>query len=106
MRVLVVVASKHQATAGIGDAVVDELRACGHEAKRVAPADVRSFVGIDAVVLGYAVYMTQWMESMRDFVASSSEELRAMHMWVFSRGLAGVAEIGGGAWRGRRGLSG
>lgn len=94
MRILVVIASKHQATAGIGDAIVDELRACGHEAKRVAPGDVRTFAGIDAVVLGSAVYMTQWMESMRDFVARRGDELRALPLWVFSCGLAGVASTG------------
>lgn len=94
MRVLVVIASKHQATAGIGDAVVDELRACGYEAKRVAPGAVRSLAGVDAVVLGSAVYMTQWMESMRHFVAERGEELRSLPLWVFSCGLAGVASTG------------
>ncbi|MFD1504069.1 flavodoxin [Georgenia yuyongxinii] len=94
MKVLVVVASKHNATAEIGDVIVEELRAAGLQAKRVAPAEVRSFDGIDAVVLGSAVYMTQWMESMRDLVARQGDALRRLPVWVFSCGLAGVATTG------------
>ncbi|WP_043498266.1 flavodoxin domain-containing protein [Georgenia sp. SUBG003] len=94
MRILVVVASKHHATAEIGDAIVDELRAARHEAKRVAPEEVRSLDGVDAVVLGSAVYMTQWMESMRSLVARLGDELHRLPVWAFSCGLAGVASSG------------
>jgi menaquinone-dependent protoporphyrinogen oxidase len=94
MRILVVTASKHHATEEIGDAIVAELRAGGHEARRAAPADVRHLDGIDAVVLGSAVYMTQWMESMRDLVARLGGELRKRPVWAFSCGLAGVAATG------------
>ncbi|MPV38373.1 flavodoxin domain-containing protein [Georgenia subflava] len=94
MKILVVVASKHNATAEIGDAIVEELRAVGHQARRVAPADVRTLEGIDAVVLGSAVYMTQWMESMRDVVSRFAAELRHLPVWAFSCGLAGVAATG------------
>jgi menaquinone-dependent protoporphyrinogen oxidase len=94
VRVLVVVASKHNATAEIGGAIVEELRAAGLQARRVAPADVRTFAGVDAVVLGSAVYMTQWMEPMRDLVARHADVLRRLPVWVFSCGLAGVASTG------------
>lgn len=90
MKVLVVTASKHNATAEIGDVIVAELRAGGYQARRVAPGEVRSLEGIGAVVLGSAVYMTQWMESMRDLVAHRAAELRARPLWAFSVGLAGV----------------
>ncbi|UNX56022.1 flavodoxin domain-containing protein [Georgenia sp. TF02-10] len=90
MRILVVIASKHQATAEVGDVIVEELRAAGHQARRVTPGEVRSLDGVDAVVLGSAVYMTQWMESMRDLVARRAAELRARPLWAFSVGLAGV----------------
>jgi menaquinone-dependent protoporphyrinogen oxidase len=94
MRILVVTASKHQATEEIGDVIVAELRAGGHEAKRVTPAEVRDLEGVDAVVLGSAVYMTQWMESMRGLVARLGGELRKRPVWAFSCGLAGVASTG------------
>ena len=90
MKILVVVASKHHATEEIGDVIVEELRAAGHGARRVAPAEVRSFEGVGAVVLGSAVYMTQWMEPMRDLLARRAEELRHLPVWAFSVGLAGV----------------
>lgn len=86
-----VVASKHHATEEIGDVIVEELRAAGHEARRLAPAEVRSLAGVDAVVLGSAVYMTQWMEPARAFVQHWSEELHRLPVWTFSCGLAGVA---------------
>jgi menaquinone-dependent protoporphyrinogen oxidase len=94
MRILVVTASKHHATDEIGDAIVTELRASGHEARRVSPADVRDLDGVDAVVLGSAVYMTQWMESMRGLVARLGGELRKRPVWAFSCGLAGVTATG------------
>ncbi|OKL53496.1 flavodoxin [Bowdeniella nasicola] len=90
MKVLVVIASQHGATAEIGDAIVEELRTAGHESRRVEPADVRDLEGIDAVVLGSAVYMTQWMESARNFVQRFRTELREIPLWTFSCGLAGV----------------
>ncbi|MDO5710187.1 MAG: flavodoxin domain-containing protein [Micrococcales bacterium] len=90
MKVLVVIASQHGATAEIGDAIVDELRTAGHESRRVDPADVRDLEGIDAIVLGSAVYMTQWMESARNFVQRFRETLREIPLWTFSCGLAGV----------------
>lgn len=94
MRVLVVVASKHNATAEIGDAIVGVLRDAGHEARRAAPQQVRTLDGVDAVVLGSAVYMTQWMESVRGFVAAHGDRLRRLPVWAFSCGLAGVAATG------------
>lgn len=90
MRILVVTASKHHATEEIGDAVVEELRAAGHAAQRVGPEAVRSLDGVDAVVLGSAVYMTQWMESARAFASQFAAELKALPLYAFSVGLADV----------------
>ncbi|MDO4606859.1 MAG: flavodoxin domain-containing protein [Bowdeniella nasicola] len=90
MKVLVVIASQHGATAEIGDAIVEELRTHGHESRRQDPADVRDLEGIDAVVLGSAVYMTQWLESARSFVQRFRDQLREIPLWTFSCGLAGV----------------
>lgn len=90
MRILVVTASKHHATEEIGDAIVEELRAAGHAAQRMAPEAVRSLDGVDAVVLGSAVYMTQWMESARTFAQRFADDLTEMPLYAFSVGLAGV----------------
>lgn len=90
MKILVVTSSKHGATDGVGDRIVEVFRKAGHLSRRVAPDDVTTFDGVDAVVVGSAVYMSQWMEAMRNFVTSHVEELRVRPLWVFSVGLAGV----------------
>lgn len=90
MKILVVTASKHNATNEVGDAIVDTLRQEGHEATRVSTADVSDFDGYDAVVLGSAVYMTQWMETMRNLVSHHGPKLRSMPVFAFSVGLSGV----------------
>lgn len=90
MNILVVTASKHGATDEVGDAIVATLREEGHEATRVSPTDVTDFEGYDAVVLGSAVYMTQWMESMRNLVSQHGPALRSLPVFAFSVGLSGV----------------
>ncbi|MDO4665913.1 MAG: flavodoxin domain-containing protein [Actinomycetaceae bacterium] len=90
MKILVAVASKHGSANEIGDVIVDQLRAGGHEARRMDPADVSSLDGIDAVVLGSSVYMTRWMDSAQAFISRFSSELRQMPLWAFSVGLSGV----------------
>ncbi|MGC5626883.1 flavodoxin domain-containing protein [Georgenia sp. Z1344] len=90
MKILVVTSSKHGATDEVGDRIVEVLRAAGHLSRRVSPSSAVSLDGVDAVVVGSAVYMTQWMEAMRTFVSERAEVLRALPVWVFSVGLAGV----------------
>lgn len=89
MRVLVVVASRHGSTDEIGETVADVLREAGNDVERVAPADVTSLEGVDAVVLGSAIYMSQWLEPARDLVARLGDELRRLPVWMFSSGPVG-----------------
>ncbi len=42
--------------------VAQRLREAGHLVDRVAPKDVTSLAEYDAVVLGSAVYILQWMD--------------------------------------------
>jgi menaquinone-dependent protoporphyrinogen oxidase len=88
MNVLVTVASRHGATAEIGSAVADVLRADGHVVHEAAPEDVADVDGYDAVVLGSAVYTAHWMPAARDLAARLAPDLRRRHVWVFSSGLA------------------
>lgn len=90
MKVLVVAASEHGATTEIGEAIVEELRNAGHDSFLKEPQDVDNLDGIDAIVLGSAVYMTQWMEPARNFVQRFRQTLREIPLWTFSCGLAGV----------------
>jgi hypothetical protein len=60
MRVLVSVASKHDSTTGIGAAIAKTLRDAGIETEVVPPEKVASLDGLDAVILGSAVYYGRW----------------------------------------------
>lgn len=89
MRILVVVASRHGSTDEIGEAVAQVLRAAGNDVERRHPSDVTSLDGVDAVVLGSAVYMSQWLEPARDLIARLGRELRGRPVWMFSSGPVG-----------------
>lgn len=90
MRILVTASSKHGATTEIADAIAERLRAAGHEVVRRDPADVLSLDGFDAVVVGSAVYMTQWMEGASTFLRRFETTLARIPVWAFSVGLSGV----------------
>jgi menaquinone-dependent protoporphyrinogen oxidase len=89
MRVLVSTASKHGSTADIGRAIADVLTDQGIEARIVAPEDVSSLDGFEAVVLGSAVYAGRWMKSMKELVDRHAVELLAHPVWLFSSGPLG-----------------
>ncbi|RMI05162.1 protoporphyrinogen oxidase [Cellulomonas triticagri] len=88
MQILVTVASRHGATAEIGTAVADVLRADGHVVDEVEPEEVADLTGYDAVVLGSAVYTAHWLPAARDLAARLAPQLRERVCWVFSSGLA------------------
>lgn len=89
MRVLVVVASRHGATAGYGEAIADVLRARGIEAGVFRPQAAPDPAGFDAVVVGSAVYTGHWMADARDWLARNADTLRARPVWLFSSGPVG-----------------
>lgn len=90
MKVMIVVSSKHGTTTEVGRAIEEELGDQGFDVLLVAPGDVTSLEGVDAVVLGSAVYMSQWLEPARNFISYHSPTLRRVPLWAFSVGLSGV----------------
>ena len=90
MKVLVTASSKHGATAEIAEAIAKEITRGGFDVDLIAPTEVESIDGYDAVVLGSAVYMTQWTENARAFISRFRVQLRTVPVWAFSCGLAGV----------------
>ncbi|MDO4613264.1 MAG: flavodoxin domain-containing protein [Actinomycetaceae bacterium] len=94
MKVLVTVASKHGSSREVGAIIADELRAGGLEVDEIAPAEVHSLEGYGAVVIGSAVYMTQWMDEAREFASRFSAQLEEIPLWAFSVGMSGVATGG------------
>ncbi|RJK97621.1 flavodoxin domain-containing protein [Vallicoccus soli] len=88
-RVLVSVASKHGATAEIGERVAQVLRTGGHDVDLVRPDDVGAVDGYDAVVLGSAVYAGHWLAPARALALRLSAQLVLRPVWLFSSGPVG-----------------
>ena len=84
--VLVAVASKHGATAEIGERVAEALTEAGVTATAVAANESTPVEGYDAFVIGSAVYAGRWRSDARDFVRSHKQELAARPVWLFSSG--------------------
>jgi menaquinone-dependent protoporphyrinogen oxidase len=86
MRILVVTASKHGSTEGIGDAIATELRAAGDVVVRRRAEDVATLEDADAVIIGSGVYAGRWLEPAKALVHHFRTELRQRPVWLFSSG--------------------
>jgi menaquinone-dependent protoporphyrinogen oxidase len=89
LRVLVTAASKYGATAGIAQAIAETLTEHGLTVTVLAPEQVDSIEGYDAVVLGSAVYTGHWLDPAKDLAARSRDALAARPVWLFSSGPVG-----------------
>lgn len=85
MQVLIVTASRHGATTEIADAIAKRLAERGHEASVVDPSGAR-LAGVDAVIVGSAVYIGSWLKPARRFVEDHAAELSRVPNWLFSSG--------------------
>lgn len=90
MRILITAASKHGATREIAEAMAKRLESYGHELTLQSPGDVASVADYDAVILGSAVYITQWMPEAHEFIKRLRDELVKRPFWAFSVGMSGV----------------
>jgi menaquinone-dependent protoporphyrinogen oxidase len=86
MRVLITVASKHGSTEQLGELVAQELRCRGALADVVAPADLSSIDGYDAVVVGCAVYAGHLMPVARALGVRWAARIGALPNYVFVSG--------------------
>ena len=89
MKVLVCAATKYGATGEIANAVADVLAEKGLEVTLIPPEQAGAIEQFDAVVLGSAVYMGQWMKPARELVDRSAAALAARPVWLFSSGPVG-----------------
>ena len=93
-RVLVVVASRHGATAEIGRELARSLSApAGEPGKLAAVAIPASQLpdpsAFDGVVLGSAVYAGRWLAPALEYAAHHAVALRLRPVWLFSSGPIG-----------------
>ena len=89
MKVLVCAATKYGATSEIAQAIADVLAAKGLKVTVIPPEEVSAVEEFDAVVLGSAVYMGQWMKPARELAERSAAALAARPVWLFSSGPVG-----------------
>lgn len=89
MKVLVCAASKYGATSEIAQAVADVLAEKGLEVTVIPPEKADAVEEFNAVVLGSAVYMGQWLKPAREFVERQAAALATRPAWLFSSGPVG-----------------
>lgn len=89
MNALIIVDGKHGSTLEIANAIQRELSARGILTTVARPAEAPAPTPFDVVILGSAIYMGRWMESMRQFVATHEPTLRSKPVYVFSSGPLG-----------------
>jgi menaquinone-dependent protoporphyrinogen oxidase len=89
MNVLVTTASKHGATAEIGQAIAKVLAARGHATLVMAPEEVEHVDDVDAVVIGSAVYAGHWLKSAKQMIERCQAALVGIPVWTFSSGPIG-----------------
>jgi len=89
MKVLVSVASKHGSTGEIGNVVAAELTSAGHDVLVAAPDSVTSLDGVDALVLGSAVYAGRWLKPARQLASRLEGATGGRPVWLLSSGPIG-----------------
>jgi menaquinone-dependent protoporphyrinogen oxidase len=90
MKVLIAVASRHDATRGIAQVIADELETSGLEVDFRDADAVRDLADYQAVVLGSAVYTGGWLAEARHIVDFNQAALRKVPVWLFSSGPIGT----------------
>lgn len=88
-RVLVSAASRHGATAEIGEAIATALREAGVDAECRPPERVEVTSDYDAFVFGSAVYAGHWLPDAIDLCERLGPDLKGRPVWVFSSGPVG-----------------
>lgn len=89
IRVLVSAASRHGATAEIGEAIATALRESGLDAQFRPPERVAVTSDYDAFVLGSAVYAGHWLPDAIDLCDRIGPDLKGRPVWLFSSGPVG-----------------
>lgn len=89
MTVLVAYASKHGSTEGIASFIAERLNELGEVATARSVEDVSDLEGVQAVVLGSAVYAGSWMKEATAFAERYRDTLVGLHVWLFSSGPLG-----------------
>jgi len=88
-RVLVAYASRHEATAEIAAAIAGILDAAGCAPEMAEARAVAGLAGVDAAVIGSALYLGRWDESALELLRRERATLARIPTWLFSSGPVG-----------------
>ena len=88
-RVLVAYASRHESTAEIAAAIAGELGAAGCTVEVAEARTVATLAGVDAAIVGSALYLGRWDESALDLLRRERAALAGIPTWLFSSGPVG-----------------
>jgi menaquinone-dependent protoporphyrinogen oxidase len=89
-RVLVAYASRHGATADIADAIGEVVADTGLGVAVRTMGEVVTVSAYDALILGSAVYMDNWLPEAYDFIRRNLDDIVARPTWLFSSGQVGT----------------
>jgi menaquinone-dependent protoporphyrinogen oxidase len=92
MKVLVAVASRHDATRGIAAVIADELETGGLEVDLRDANAIANIADYQAVVIGSAVYTGGWLAEARHLIDFNGPALKKVPVWLFSSGPIGTDE--------------
>jgi menaquinone-dependent protoporphyrinogen oxidase len=79
--VLVITASRHDSSREIAEAIARGLTERGVDAEARPIDQIADLGGVDAVVVGSAIYMGRWLKPAREFVSEHGVELSSMPVW-------------------------
>lgn len=86
MHVLVAYATKNGSTAGIAQAIGEELKQMGLEVDVRPVHEVRDVQPYGAVILGSAIYLGRWRKEALRFGSRHAGEFRGRPVWLFDSG--------------------
>ncbi len=92
MKILVAYASKHQSTAEIAARIAQKVRSDRWQVDLMPVSAVVNPDQYDAIVLGSAIYMGQWMNSAAEFILTHENMLTERPTWLFSSGPTGEGD--------------
>jgi menaquinone-dependent protoporphyrinogen oxidase len=88
-KVLVTYASEHGSTAQIAQTIAKVLRQFDLDVTAKRMEAIENISGYEAIVLGTAIYMGDWLPEAKNFLEIYQGKLAQLPIWIFSSGPTG-----------------